>query len=150
MMTWTYTDPLNIPKDQVRLLIGDTLSVDPLLYDEEINALLDDPNNLWLVAHHCANAIASKYSRLVDTAVGKTKITYSQKSAQYIALADKLEYESNWHKTRAAMPYSGAVLTADKTSTEQDQSLVDPMFKRTEFDYPGTAPDVDLWSDDNG
>jgi hypothetical protein len=150
-MTWSYIDPSTNDKDFIRMMLGDTLIADPLLYDEEINAFLTgDENNLWLVGHHCANALAARYTRLSDVTVGKTSISWHLKSAQYLILAKELANESAYHKAREGIPYAGGLIIADKESQEKDQSRVDPFFTRKQFDYPGTAPDVDKWSDDNG
>lgn len=141
-MTWSYVDPTLYAKDFIRTMLGDTIMADPLLFDEEINAfLVDDPNNVWLVGHHCANALAARYSRLADVTVGKTSLSWSQKSAQFLTLAKELAFESAYHKAREGIPFSGALIVDQKTSQEEDLSRVQPFFTRDQFNYPGTAPD---------
>lgn len=91
-MSWTYSgDPATNDKDKVRFLIGDTDQTDQLLQDEEITYLLSETPNVLLVASRAAKAIAAKFSRQADKAVGDLRISLSQKAQAYMALAADLE-----------------------------------------------------------
>lgn len=60
-------------RDRVRLLIGDTDETDPQLYDDEVDAILDQRSviestggtvyNVVAAAADCAGAISAKYAR---------------------------------------------------------------------------------------
>jgi len=90
-MTWSYDTSLVIDKDKVRFYIGDTDTDDQLLQDEEINFLLAESSNVLLAASRAAKAIAAKFSRQADKAVGNLRISLSQKAQAYMTLATDLE-----------------------------------------------------------
>jgi len=90
-MTWSYNTSLATDKDKVRFYIGDTDTNDQLLQDEEINFLLAEMSNVLLAAAHAAKAIAAKFSRQADKAVGDLRISLSQKARAYMSLAADLE-----------------------------------------------------------
>lgn len=53
-----------VARDRVRLMIGDTDSTDPLLYDDEVEVYIAAwPENLALAAADAAEAVAAKYAR---------------------------------------------------------------------------------------
>lgn len=133
-MSWSYSgNPNNSSLDAVRFLIGDTISTDPQLQDEEINYELSEENNVYLAAIACAQALAAKFARLVDKAVDSFRISYSQRQAHYLALANSLT-------TRAAMkdgtPYVGGLTETDKLIDSQNPNMVQPEFNRKQFDEP--------------
>lgn len=140
-MSWSYSgNPASNTKDMVRFLIGDTITADQLLQDEEITAVLAGEPDVTKSAAICAESISAKYSRLADVAVGKTRISYSQKSEAYSRLSDKLTSEVASSKSLKAVPYAGGISVTDKDAQQLDSDRVDPMFERDMFDYPGTEP----------
>ena len=72
-MSWDY-DPTKlqeVPKDQVRFIIGDTNEAEPLLQDEEIEFLLSENNNhILLSAIAGCDSIISKLARVPDFKIG--------------------------------------------------------------------------------
>jgi len=90
-MTWSYDTSLATDKDKVRFYIGDTDQTDQLLQDEEINFLLTETTNVLLAASRAAKAVAAKFSRQADKAVGDLRISLSQKAQAYTTLAADLE-----------------------------------------------------------
>jgi len=90
-MTWSYDSSLATDKDKVRFYIGDTDTNDQLLQDEEISFLLAEVSNVLLAAAHAAKAIAAKFSRQADKAIGDLRISLSQKARTYMTLAADLE-----------------------------------------------------------
>jgi len=90
-MTWSYNSALTTDKDKVRFYIGDTDQTNQLLQDEEINFLLTEITNVLLAAAYAAKAVAAKFSRQADKAVGDLRISLSQKAQTYMALAADLE-----------------------------------------------------------
>jgi hypothetical protein len=108
-------------------MIGDTSSKDPILQDEEITYLLAESGSAKTAAYTACINIVAKYSRLADKTVGKISIKYSQISAQYQSLADKLLVSS---VGIGAIPYGGGIYVADTQAKETDASLEQPSFKR--------------------
>lgn len=136
-MAWSYSgDPSSSAKDKVRFLIGDTLSIDPLLQDEEILSVILDEPNPTLAAAISARAIAAKFSREANRTVGKTSISASDKAKAYLELAKKLEDENTKSKTFKAVPYAGGISLSDKAIDEDDPDRTKPFFERDMFENP--------------
>jgi len=134
-MTWTYAgNPAASNTAAVRFEIGDTDSTDPLITDEEIAYLLTQNGTVSLAAVAACEAIAAKFARMVDKAVGDLRLSASQKHAQYLALAATLKRKG---ALKNAMPYSGGISIADKQANESDTDRVPPPFTITQFDVPG-------------
>lgn len=130
-MTWSYSgDPSSSPKDAIRFTIGDTISKDPILQDEEINYILAANTSVDDAAYAACLGIVARYSRLADTTSGKEKIAYSQKLKQYRQLADTL-----WGNAgNTIAPYAGGISVSDSLSLEKDKSLVQPSFRKGMMD----------------
>lgn len=132
-MTWTYGgDPGDNNKDYVRFRIGDTDSNDELLSDEEINAMLSQFGDKRLAAASAAEAIAAKFSRRVDTRMGKLSQQWSDLVAHYHALAKKLRKEFAIH---GAAPWAGSISESDKDSERDDTDRVEPAFSVGMHDF---------------
>lgn len=137
-MAWTYSgDPSSSDRDQVRFLIGDTATADQLVTDEEIAWSLTQ-GSVYNAAAICAKAIAATFSRLADKAVDDLKINYSQKSSQYLKLAEQLESKDS-HKALGV--YCGGISVADKASNELDTDRVSPSFTRGMTDESSLTED---------
>ena len=136
-MTWTYTNnPAAVPIDNIRLLIGDTISTDPLFSNEELQWFIDDnPGSIYFAAASAADSLAGKYSRMVDKSIGRTSISYGQKAKQFATLAAKLRSKS-YTKTNFGTPYCS---TAETTLPSTDDLAVPAAFIRNQYDYEGTA-----------
>lgn len=125
-MTWTYTgNPVDSPRDALRFYIGDTVSTDEQLSDEECDFLLTDTSPLQAAIAACDMLIA-KYSRYVSRTIGSLSITaVSMRIQNYGDLRASLA-------TRLAMgnlrPYAGGISIADKTTREGDTDRVVPTF----------------------
>lgn len=79
------------PRDQVRLLVGDTDSAAFLLRDAEVDWLLARANSdVTATAVQAALAIAAKLSRDVDRSLGDVSRSASQRSSAYRELARAL------------------------------------------------------------
>lgn len=100
-MTFSYdntdlgTDTSSGRLNAVRLLIGDTLSSDQQIQNEEITfALTQTGDNVYYAAAWVSRTIASKYARYVDTDLdGELSEKYSQLQKHYSTLANQLEYQ---------------------------------------------------------
>lgn len=92
-MTWTYTgDPSVSTRDQIRFLIGDTDSTDPLLQDEEIEwTLTNAGGSIYQAAHDLCYALGSKFARLATSkSVGDLSLSYQNRSDAFMKQAERL------------------------------------------------------------
>lgn len=88
---WTYDPSLATAKDEVRLLIGDTIESRPLLEDEEIWYLLEIAgNNVKRAAAEACERIAAKLSADPNFAVGSWREDRSVIVSRFRELASKL------------------------------------------------------------
>lgn len=127
-MTWTYTgDPSDSEKDAVRFLIGDTVSTDPLITDEEIAWLLTERGGVYPAAIQACETIAAKFARLADTQVDDVRVNLSQRAKGYRELAQTL---SSRQAISGAMPFAGGISQAQKETAEEDTDRVPPFFTR--------------------
>lgn len=94
-MTWTYTTaPLTVPRDAVRLFVGDLNKDKQLLQDEEIAWFLQQQGNRPMQAAIMAcEALANRYAGDVDISLGKLSLSNSQRSPAYKARADELRQQ---------------------------------------------------------
>ena len=127
-MAWTYQPGqlATSPMMQVRLLIGDTLSSDQQMQDEEILYFISTRNSLYGAAAECCRTLASKFGRSVDLSAGQSKNMYSQMAKAYTRRA--FEFEQQAAMAGSATPYAGGISIADKSSQEQNQDRVTPQF----------------------
>lgn len=88
-MAWTYTNnPANVPRDAVRLLVGDTDTTDQKATDEAIAFFLAQAgDDTYLAAALTARSIAAIYAVYVDTKVESVSTDYGQLSENYYKLA---------------------------------------------------------------
>lgn len=129
---WTYSgNPASSPKDQVRFLVGDTDETDQLLQDEEIEWLISDRGSALAAAVAAAEAIAAKFARQVDKAVGDLRLSLSQKAQGYAARAAELRLRL----ATGAAPYAGGISASDKEAQELDTDRVPPAFRVGMHDY---------------
>lgn len=139
-MSWTYSgDPSSSTRDEVRFLIGDTDETDPQLNDQEVEYLLAaNGDNSQLAAASCADAIASKYTRLVNKSVGDLSISYGERAQKYTELAGKLKGDAT---IALAAPYCGGISVSDKEIDPDNSDQVRPHFKVGVHDNYGTEPE---------
>ncbi len=126
---WTY-DVANIatsPKDQTRFLLGDVLSKDPQVQDEEIEFVLTQRSNIYGAAAMCCQSIAAQYSRRADTVTGELHTLYSAQAKAYAARA--LFYEGKAVALSGAVPYAGGISIMDKANWMEDQDRVPPQYQ---------------------
>jgi hypothetical protein len=128
--TWSYdptelvgTAPAN-KLNQVRRLIGDTLTNDQQIYDEEITFAITQRASVYGAAADCCRYIAAQFSRKVDTVQGDLRTLYSTQAKAYSMRADELERSA----LAGATPYAGAMTNADKESQVEDCTRVSPQF----------------------
>jgi len=140
-MTWTYVIASieTVPLYQVRFLIGDTLSADPQLQDEEVTYALTVRGSVWAAAATCCLSLSAQYSRKADTVQGDLHSTYSQRSKAYALRA--AEYESKAVALGGALPYAGGISISDKNNVINDSDRVPPNFNiGMDDDYLPVSP----------
>ena len=133
-MTWTYASPLSGNRDKIRTYIGDTDSTDPLLSDEQITYAYNEEGTVKGAAALAAEWIAIYFARQADKSVGDLSITYSNRAAQYKALAASLGSKS----VKFCLPYFGGISETAKETREDDTDRVEPAFKVDMLDNPET------------
>lgn len=140
-MTWTYdvaTLGTNTTAD-VRLMIGDTNTLDQQLADEEIAWLITQEGSTYLAAARAAETIAAKYSREVDMKGGGIDLRASQAAAAYTILAIGL-------RTKARMfvaPYAGGISASDKDANTTNTDRTPPAFWTGMETNPGAPGPTD-------
>ena len=142
-MAWSY-DPTDLDTttasgrlNTVRLLVGDTETLDQQVQNEEIMfALSENGDNIYYAAAWSARNIASKYSRKVNTSLdGALKADYSDLSKQYKVLADDLEYQG---KTSGAVigVLAGGITKSSVNAVRANTNRIEGSFRRDRFKNP--------------
>lgn len=134
-LTWSFADNdlAQSPKDQVRIVMGDTIAADPQLTDEEISFFLTQRTSIYGAAALCCRSLATQYSRSVTMQEGNSKRNYSDLSKAYTLRAiqyDILAISSG----DSGLPYTGGISIADKARNEQDEDKVPENFSVGMFD----------------
>ncbi len=139
-MTWTYSgDPATNARDSIRFLVGDTDTNDQLVSDEEIawtNSQVTGSDtattDLYTVAYRVMLAIASKFSRLADQAIGDMKVNMSQKADNARTQAEQLRVLAG-RENLVPVPYAGGISISDKQIDRDNADRVDPFFTSAQF-----------------
>lgn len=103
---------ISTDRDKVRLLIGDTDSTDPLLYDDEVDACIAyrqmtdddgaDVTNIPAAAADAAAAIAAKFSRRFNFSEDGQSFDIAQRVSHYLSLEQSLRSRAGG----SAAPYA--------------------------------------------
>ena len=142
-MAWSY-DPTNLDTttasgrlNTVRLLSGDTDTLDQQVQNEEITfALSENGNKIYYSAAWIARAISSKYSRKVTTNLsGALSADYSDLAKQYKVLADDLEYQGKTSGGAIGVLAGGLTKTGVE-SVRANTDRIEPAFRRDRFKNP--------------
>ena len=91
-MTFTYTNsPATVRRDRIRRMIGDTVSTDPLLTDEELADFMAlHPDDDILCAAEACEAIAAGFARDAVSYVGDLTNSPALKADNYLKIARAL------------------------------------------------------------
>ena len=139
-MTWGYASPLSGDRDKIRTYIGDTDTTEQLLSDEQIAFALEEEGTVRSASALAAEWISALFARKADKSVGDLSISYSQRAAQYAALAVRLRGRSS----RLVLPYFGGISETTKDTREDDTDRVKPAFTVDMLDDPAvTSTDDD-------
>ena len=142
-MAWSY-DPTDLDTttasgrlNTVRLLVGDTETLDQQVQNEEITfGLSENGDNIYYAGPWIARAISSKYSRKVNTSLdGALSADYSDLAKQYKVLADDLEYQG---KTSGAVigVLAGGITKSGINAVRANTNRVEGSFRRDRFKNP--------------
>jgi hypothetical protein len=103
--------PITSDRDKVRLKVGDTDTADPLLFDDEIDALLADEGSVTRAAIAAARAIAAKFARGYTFQTDGQRFNRAERVAHYRQLAKDLATEAGitTHATTRVDGYSDDV-----------------------------------------
>jgi len=146
-MSWSY-DPTDLNTttasgrlNTVRLLVGDTETLDPQAQNEEITfSLSENGDNTYYSAAWVARAIASKYSRKVNTSLdGALKSDYSDLAKQYLLLADNLEYQGKTSGSGAFVGIgvlAGGITKSSIEAARANTNRIEGSFRRDRFKNP--------------
>ena len=140
-MTWTYDptllgDTSNTDRlHSLRLLIGDTESTDPQLEDEEIIfALTQSGGNIYDAGFFLCRILASKYARLVDTALDKgLSEKNSGLSKKYTELSETIKLIGRTVKTGSGGVSAGGIKLSAMLVANSDQDRLKPQFSTNQF-----------------
>ncbi len=127
-MSWSYDlSQLTLPLNQVRFMIGDTNSADPLLSDQEVNLTIALRYDLYGAAADCCRALATQFSRKVDSSQGGG--LHVSSSVRATAFARRAaEYEARASFESFAAPYMGGFSVSDMAARSGNTDAVPPMF----------------------
>ena len=139
-MTWTYSgDPATNARDSIRFLVGDTDTNDQLVSDEEIAWTNSEvtgsgaaPTALYTVAYRVMIAIASKFSRLANQAIGDMRVDLSQKADNARKQAEELRALAG-RENLVPVPYAGGSSSSDMNIDRENTDRVDPFFTSGQF-----------------
>lgn len=138
-MAWSYDEGnLNTTNslgrlNTVRLLIGDTDTLDQQVKDEEVTfALAQANNNVYKSGAWLCRVISAKYSRNVDSEIsGALKESSSQLQEHYNALADTLEYQGS--KLGGLGALAGGITVSTVDAVRSNRNRVRPEFNMDQF-----------------
>lgn len=142
-MSWSYTpSDLDTTTDSgrlniVRLLVGDTDTLDQQVQNEEIEfALLTESNDVYGAGSWIAKTLAAKYARFVDIDLdGQLAESYSQLKDHYLLLASKLDEHKKSEGTFLGV-FAGGITKSQMREAELDDNRVKPFFRRSSYKYP--------------
>lgn len=121
----------------VRLLLGDTDTLDQQVQNEEITFSLSQTNdNVYFAAAWLARTVASQYARKVNVSLdGSLSADYSDLAKQYTSLAETLEYQGK--KTGAIIGVvAGGLTKSDINAVRTNTDRIEGSFRRDRFRNP--------------
>jgi len=142
-MAWSY-DPTDLNTttasgrlNTVRLLVGDTDTTEQQVQNEEVTfSLTENGNNVYYSGAWIARAIASKYSRKVNTELsGALKADYSDLVTHYNSLADNLEYQGKTSGASVGV-LAGGITKSKVEAVRQNTNRIEGSFRRDRFKNP--------------
>jgi hypothetical protein len=142
-MAWSYdasdldTTTASGRLNTVRLLLGDTDTLDQQVQNEEVTFALSQSNdNVYFAAAWLSRTVASQYARKVDVQLdGALSAKYSDLHKHYVSLAETLEYQGK--KTGAVIGVTAGGLTkSDVSAVRANTNRIEGSFRRDRFRNP--------------
>lgn len=139
-MSFSYSgNPSDSDLDEVRFYVGDTVSDDELISDEEIQFLIDTwkplkDDNLF-VASVVAETIAAKFAREVSISADGVSIQASELQNKYQTLAVQLREQYKMLEAAGASPSVGGILSGES----YDFSIKPLVWSKGMMDNPRAA-----------
>ncbi len=113
---------------QVRRWIGDVISNDWQMTDEEILYFIAGRGTVLGAAADCAQALADQYARKPDVvSPGGMSTRYGEIAKKYSDMSAQLEAKAR-ARGAGAMPYVGGISITDKTNVTTNNDRVQPSF----------------------
>lgn len=151
-MTWTYTpgwlstSGTTGNMTRVRLIVGDTETTDQQLQDEEIYWILTITSTMTYAGAACADLLAAKYARQVNTENSALRVTAAERHKHYLALAKRLRDAGpgdipggeGFGTVLGGIDVGGAS-RADVEAIQDDSDNILPSFAVGQDDMPGTT-----------
>lgn len=155
-MTWSYSAAdLSLETDAgrinvVRFLVGDTVTSDQQVQDEEIEFALDATgDNAYFAAAYVSNAIAGRYARRVDTQLdGALSAKYSQLQDHYKKLAFTLDKQGKKFSGGTLGISFGGISLSDIDTVRENTDRVSNTFRRDRFRHPASSYHPDPYEDE--
>lgn len=124
-MAWTYSeDPGSSTRDEVRFLIQDTDSSEPLLTDEELDYLIGVWTDGYAAAVAAVSALIAQASRQVEESkrVGDLSLTVKTgaRVQQWTALLDRLQKERQRVQGGSPRVNANALVSTEDRSVEEE------------------------------
>ena len=121
----------------VRLLVGDTDTLDQQVQNEEITfALAQSGDNIYLAGSWTASAISALYARRVTTQLdGALKSEYSALMSHYTTLSDQLQYQGKTKGKGLGLAAGGLTKTSVK-AVRANTNRLPPEFTMDQFKNP--------------
>lgn len=135
--------------NSVRLIIGDTVVASALVQDEEITfALSESGDNIYTAGSWLAKALASAYSRKVDTELdGALKEKYSQAAKAFRLMATDLKKEAVLRSGTGLGVKAGGISKTEIATVEALTDRVEPSFTSGQFSNPDARDSGDISGD---
>jgi len=138
-MSVTYSgDPSASSRDAVRFLLNDTSTSNAEFQDAEIAWMVSEKPNVYRAAAQGARRRAAEANEgVASKTVGPLTLTYSQRAANWLKVAESLESQADKGAGSTIMPFSGGISKTDKELVASDDDFDKPNFYRGMFDNPG-------------
>lgn len=129
-MGWSYDPNLEVDKDRVRLMIGDVEAGDPLLSDEEIQAVLAAHPKVLRAAAMCADYIYRRLIKQATVTAAGFSIQAKERVDGYRELAQRLLAESAIPGAAGAAFYMSGFYTQERSDKALQTGEEQPIFTR--------------------
>ena len=118
-MTWSYSgDPQNSPLDYVRTMIGDVEPTEPLLSDEQLNAVIAPESDMLVASSYAAKLVAAQYMRKADY---KTPDGFSISASQISQHFSRLARDYWERAVEGKLPFCGGLQEAEAQDIEDER-----------------------------